>query len=762
MNAEPTSVPTATLLSERLLAELQSPNYEPRRSAELTELLGLPPSEVDRVITELRGLERQGLACNVDGRGWLSPQREGWIVGRLSITRRGFGFVTPAVADRWGDIFIPERKIKDAHHGDLVLVKAGKPKAADTREKRGRESRGGAQRRSGRSRRRRNSPEAAPAKAPASQRPRREGRVIHTLQRSGRVVEGIFRATPGFGGVVEPARPELGRDISVAAGRDLATPDGARVLARVIDGPAVAGLPPGEVIRVRAAEGSWQADLELIVAEYDLSEEFSAAAEREAAAFDAEIDPGERAARVDRRRELIFTIDPQDAKDFDDAVTLEVQPDGGFRLGVFIADVSYYVREGSALDAESRARATSVYLPGRTIPMLPERLSNDLCSLRPLEERLAKGVWMTVSARGELVGWSVERSVIRSSRRYTYGEVQAILDGEPAAPGEEPIVAMIHRMERLRVLLAETRQARGALDLDIPQPRLLLDDAGEIREVAEVPRDRAHNLIEEFMLLANESVARTATERSIAIVRRIHPEPSEEDLEIFLKFCRELVPQSRARRPEDLPRVVAAVKGTPVAQVLHLALLRTLARAEYAADPGLHYALALDEYCHFTSPIRRYADLQVHRALDQALFGVAGGRGSGPGESLEALARHCSDRARAAEEAERELTRLRSIHWLRDFVGETFPGVVISVADFGFFVRLDGNLVEGRVPLLELEDDFYELSAERFELCGARTGRRIRLGDPVWVEVLRADPVRREVDFGYRGKKPIATGPGEA
>lgn len=744
-------------LDRRLLDHFAGPNEQPLSSAELMERLGLPDSEGDRLNHALRRLERQGVVCHVEGRGWLSPKREGWIIGKLSVARRGFGFVTPAVPDRFGDIYISDRKLKDAHHGDLVLVKPSKPKRSEGGDRAGRSKKGGRKHRKGRSRRRDGDDSAAAPGRSEGAHSRREGRIIRTLQRSGRVVEGVFRSTPGFGGVVEPSKTEVGREISIAAGRDLDTPDGARVLARVIEGPSVAGLPPGEVVLIRAPEGTWQADLELIVAEYELTEEFSAAAEREASAFASAIDPVERKARVDRTAEVIFTIDPQDAKDFDDAVTLEVRPDGSFHLGVFIADVSHFVRPGSSLDLESRARATSVYLPGRTIAMLPERLSNDLCSLRPHEERLAKGVWLEVAPTGELVGWKVERSVIRSARRFTYGEVQAILDGQPPTAGEEDVGAMILEMERLRSLLATARRRRGGLDLDIPQPRLLLDEAGEIVEVAEVPRDRAHNLIEEFMLLANEAVARTATQRSIPVLRRSHPEPTEEDLEGFLEFCRVLVPEARARSARDLPRVVERVQGTPLAQVVHLALLRTLARAEYVAEPARHFALALDEYCHFTSPIRRYPDLQVHRALDRLLFGVSRGAAEPNPQALAELARHCSDRSRAAEEAERELTRLRSIHWIRNHVGETFGGIVVSVTDFGFFVRLDENLVEGRVPLFELEDDYYVLSEDRFELFGQRTGRRIRLGDEVVVEVLRADPVRREVDLGYRGKKPVAT-----
>ncbi|MEE8142197.1 MAG: RNB domain-containing ribonuclease, partial [Planctomycetota bacterium] len=397
-------------------------------------------------------------------------------------------------------------------------------------------------------------------------------------------------------------------------------------------------------------------------------------------------------------------------------------------------------------------------LPGKVFPMLPERLSNNLCSLRPEEDRLAKVVWMQVSSEGELQSYSVENAVMRSARRFTYEEVLKVLEGEKLGRGEKALTEALHTMDRLRKVLHRRRVQGGALDLDIAEPRVFLDKSGEVTEIREQRRDAAHHLIEEFMLLANEAVARLATERTLAIIRRVHPSPPEGDLEGFLRFCRVLAPGVQVSGPEDFQALVEAVRGQPAALILNLALLRTMSRAEYSAAKGLHFALATDEYCHFTSPIRRYPDLQVHRALDTVLGrsqGRTAGRKKGhqlapeDSPSLEQMAQHCSFKERRAEGAEREMTKLRVIYWLRERLGDRFTGIITAVFDYGFFVRLDGILVEGMTPISELRDDYYLLHEAQFALRGRHKGKIFRLGDPVEVELRRADPLSRQIDLRY-------------
>lgn len=720
----------ADKLRKQLETFFRGPEYQPLAASELAERLDIPESKLPSVHDVLQDLQDDGIAVFVPGAGWFSPRREGWVVGRVSVARKGFGFVRPAPASGFEtDVYVPARKLKDAFDGDTVLVRARPPKR--------RPSSGGRRgRKGGRGR-------ATDARASKGS----EGRVLHVLRRSTKVIVGIYHQTPHEGGgVVEPASA-AGRDISIAEGLQGEATHGDVVLVRLVEGPALGGLPPGQVVEVSAPEGTWQADLQLIASEFELRDEFPAGVLDELDSLPADVSPEDWEGRVDRRGSVVFTIDPRDAKDFDDAVTVERQADGSFVLGVFIADVSHFVPEGSALDLEARDRATSVYLPGRVFPMLPEKLSNGLCSLRPDEDRLAKAVWMEISSAGELVSWDVERCVIRSCRRFTYGEVLELLDGGSAVPGEEPLKAMIGQMERLRKLLKAHRIRRGALALNLAQQRIILDDDGEVVEIGEQPRDRAHNLVEEFMLIANEAVARAATQREIAILRRCHPEPPEEDVDTFLKFCRVLVPGIKAKDVGDLQRVVERVQGKPVEPMVNLGLLRALTQAEYTPEAELHFALGTDEYCHFTSPIRRYPDLQVHRALDRHLFGV-GQRGGGTEDSLDQLAGHCSQQARRAEEAEREMAKLRSIHWLSERMDQDYDGTIVHVSEFGFFVRLDGNLIEGMVHIRQLRDDFYEYDEEHYLLVGRRTRKVFRLGDRVRVEVIKVDRLRREIDLG--------------
>lgn len=700
--------------------------YEPLPTAKLAEHFGLDLARQPEFLEILHELEEQGHAVHLDGRGWYAPAREGWKVGTLSVARRGFGFVRLTGEAPGDDVFIPASKLKDAHDGDLVLVKLGKPRRA---------RRGG--RESG---------------------PDREGRILATLRRSRRVLVGVFRALSDGGGVVEPLLHDTVREVSIGPGLTADARDGDRVLARLREGPLVDGLPPGEVLDRCAPEGTWRADLQVVVAEYELSETFPAECEAAAAALPGGITPEDEADRTDYRDALVFTIDPDDAKDFDDAVTLSRTSAGGFRLGVFIADVSHFVTPESAIDREAYRRATSIYLPGLTIPMLPERLSNDLCSLRPQEDRLAKVVWMDLDAEGELEAWTVERCLMRSCRRFTYREAQELLDGGTAEPGEEPLCEMLHLLEALRRLRRECRTRRGALDLAIEEQRLSLDAQGEVLAIGPYPRLGTHSLIEEMMLLANEAVARLATERSIPIIRRAHPAPDEDDLEAFLRLCRALVPGKPPRDIREVQRMLERIRDQPIEPILNYTLLRCMARAEYVPEAAQHFALALDEYCHFTSPIRRYADLQVHRALDRAVFGRSPGRarvreGAEPPD-LEEMAEHCSVEARQAEEAERELARLRAIAWLRPQVDQHFRGLVVAIRAFGFFVRLDDTLIEGLVHLSRMKQDFYDLHEDTFMLRGRRSGHTIRLGDRIEVRLDQVDSLRRQVDFEYVKSAP--------
>ncbi len=693
------------------------PDYRHASLCDICAAIEASEKEESLVKELLEQLEETGEAISLKGRGWFVPNREGWLVGTLTLVRRGFGFVRPLVDDPAGDVFIPARRLRDAHHGDRVLAGIQKPRRGE----------------------------------PAVAREGRSGKILEVIERSPRVIPGIYRESHGGAGVVEPLRHESVREVWIDPGHRAGVEDGDRVLARLLQGSTIDGLPPGQVLCALAPEGTWRADLQVVCAEHQLREEFSAEVEAAVAALPDTIPDEEIERRCDHRAIPFVTIDPEDAKDFDDAITTLESPSGGARLGVAIADVSHFVRSGDEIDSEALLRGTSVYIPGKTIPMLPERLSNDLCSLRPGEDRLAKVVWIDIDDSGRLENYFVERAVIRSARRFTYQEAQAILDQDPQ-DSTDPVSVLdqlILDLDKIRSLLRTRRLEQGSLELDIDEMKLVLDDDGEVIEVCSRSRLVAHNLVEECMLAANEAVASIATSKQIPILRRVHSPPEEERLEKFSRLCRVLAPQAKVREIADLPAVIDVVRGTEVAPVIFFALLRTLTRAEYSPRREIHFALQKIEYCHFTSPIRRYPDLQVHQALDRHLFDGAGPVIDSESAALLELGETCSTRERSAESAEREMARLRAISWLRHRVGERFTGLVTSVRDQGFHVRLDEVLIEGFVHVSSLRDDIYVFNDTQFALRGVNAGNMIRLGDPVEVALESVDPLHRDIDLRY-------------
>ena len=713
----------STELLKAIRTWYRSDQYRPFKTSELQELPDwgkVDPNELEEALGELENL---GEMVFLFARGWFCTSRENWFVGTLSIARRGFGFVRSLVVDPRGDVFIPIRRLRDAHHGDRVLV------ALESRRK-GHQEYGG----EGRS-----------------------GKILEVIERSPRVFPGYYREVHGGGGVVEPARHESVREVWIDPGFRSGVEDGDRVLARLRQGTAVDGLPPGEVLCHWAPEGTWLADLQMVCAEHELREEFPREVEELAEKFPEKISAEEMAERVDRRDLPFVTIDPIDAKDFDDAICAEALPEGRFRLGVAIADVSHFVSQGDPIDQEALLRGTSVYIPGKTIPMLPERLSNGLCSLRPHEDRLAKVAWMELDAKGQFLDIQLEKAVIRSAHRFTYEEAQATIDGAAPESVRQDLQEQIILLNQLRQILLNRRLRQGSLQLDIEEMKLVLDDEGEVIDVNSREQLAAHGLVEECMLTANEAVATFASRHELPILRRIHSPPDEAELDKFIKLCRVLVPEAIVNSVDDLPQMMGVVADSDVAPVVFFALLRSLNRAEYSPAKEVHFALQKQEYCHFTSPIRRYPDLQVHQTLDRFfLTGGAGPTMSQESVTLHELAETCSTRERAAEAAERDMSRLRAISWLKHRVGERFSGMVTSVRDQGFHVRLDGVLVDGFVHVSKLRDDHYVFSETQFALRGINKGNMIRLGDPVEIELEGVDPLQRDIDLRYLHTRPGA------
>jgi len=576
------------------------------------------------------------------------------------------------------------------------------------------------------------------------------GTIVEVLERAHRHVVGVFRGERGHGWLAA-TRPKLGIDVFIAA-RDCGEAEsGELAVVEVTDWGEVGPGPAGRVERVLGPSEDPGVAVLAIQVGYGLSDAFPEAVEEAAAALAAR---GIRAAdlegREDCRGDRVITIDPGDARDHDDAISVARLAEGGARIGIHIADVSHYVREGDRLDAEAWERGTSVYLVDRVLPMLPHALSSGLCSLVPGEDRLTLAAFLTVDRRGALRGTRFGRAVIRSAHRLSYEEAQEALDGEstPATardPGlREDLRALLEASRSFR----RRRRARGSLDLDLPESRVVLDEEGVPVDVRRRERLDSHRLIEDLMIAANEAVANWAIEQGVPVLYRIHEEPDPEKLDALRLLAGEfgLSFPRRDPRPRDFQRLLDAVKGRVEEPIISVQLLRSLAKARYETGNEGHFGLASPAYLHFTSPIRRYPDLVVHRQLARWLAEPRSVRDVGR-DWLSATARHASACEETAARAERDSVELKKVEFMDRHVGDHFEGTISATARFGFFVRLDAYDIEGLVHVSRLAGDRYVHDRAKHALRGRRTRRSYRLGDPVEVQVVRVDREARRVDF---------------
>jgi ribonuclease R len=691
----------------------------------LCEALGLKDLAVRPAVTKRLGaMVREGQLLLNRAEEYCLLERLQLIVGTVSGHKDGFGFLLPE--DGGGeDIFLPYRQMRQVMHGDRVAVRVT-----------GTDARG-----------------------------RKEGSLVEVLERRTREVAGKFTFESGVG-FVEPDNRRISHRIVIPARGRGGAKSGDLVVAEIVEPPTAHADPVGRVTRVLPAGGAADTAIELAVASHGLSQEFPPAALREARRFGKAVPATAGTGRLDLRDLPLVTIDGEDARDFDDAVYAEATR-GGFRLLVAIADVSHYVEPGSALDGEARERATSVYFPGRVIPMLPEELSNHLCSLMPQVERLCMVCEMTVSGDGRVTRTRFHPGLMRSAARLTYTQVAAALADPDAAGRAElaPVLPVLETLHEVYRALRRHREARGALDFEAPEVKVLVDESGQVTDIRAFPRNDAHRLIEECMIAANVEAARLLKKHKLPALFRIHGTPEEDriaDLKRFLAMRGVHLETGKELEPARLQKVLKQVVDRPDAAVLENAIIRSLPQALYQPLNIGHFGLALSEYVHFTSPIRRYPDLLVHRGIRHVLNGGTAENFVHPLREMEQLGQECSLRERKADEAARSVVAFLKCEFMKGRIGEEFDAVATGVTDFGVFVQLKAWQVDGLVHVTSLPRDYFRFHEADRMLVGERSGQRYGIGDALRVRLVRVDSSDRKIDFELVDKLGAAFHPRRA
>jgi len=704
-------------MKDQIVRLLGQKDYVPANVPELLRLLRLPPHRQQVLQGALRELEQMGRVARIKGNRYIQPREADLIPGRIRMNRQGKGFLQPDDAGL-KEIAVPEGATGTALHEDRVLVRRDvRPKGL----------------RSG----------AVEADT---------GTVVRILERRRTQMVGTLQRGRKFLYVI-PDDPRIPHDIYVPEPRDLGRPTriGDKVVVELREWESRHTNPEGEIIEVLGAPDAEGVDMLSVLRQYDLPLHFPKLVLHEAHAIGTTVHARDGAGRVDCRRHRVVTIDPDDAKDFDDAICLERVSPEQWRLWVHIADVSHYVKPGTALDAEARKRGNSTYLVDRVIPMLPEALSNELCSLKPDVDRLTKCVEFLVSSEGRVLNAKFYSAVIHSQRRFTYGEVLEILQRKPVS---DPIEQMLHQAHELAQRIRRLRFKAGSLDLDFPETKIRLDERGCILRIEKTVNDVSHQLIEECMLLANEAVATRLMSQHTPAVYRVHEEPDERRLQEYRQeVLSQNVPCGNLRQTTEVQKLLHRLGTLPIGPALKIGFLKSLMRARYAVEPLGHYGLAKAKYTHFTSPIRRYADLVVHRALFE--------KSHVPASALKETAEHISVTERNSADAERDSKDVKLFAFLKAQLQsgrpERYPALVTDVRNFGFFVDVPGLAMSGLVPLSTIEDDFFVFDAARNNLVGRRTRRTIRLGDQVTVSVAKVETFKKQVDFRLvEDRKPLA------
>lgn len=707
-------------LQERIMKYMQECAKKPMSQEQLLSALDLHDEQVRELAPALEELERKNLLIQNRSGLFGLPAHMNLIIGRMSITSKGFGFVIPDNGAEEGkakvnDVFIPSGMLGTAMNNDKVLVRITMEKSVVNRT--------------------------------------REGEVIRILERANTRVVGTFESSRTFGFVV-PDDNRINQDIFIEGRNFNGAKVGMKVVAEITKWPTKNHSPEGRIVEVLGKIGSPGVDILSVMRQYDLMEEFPPEVQEEAKSIEKQPDKREYRNRKDRRDLQIVTIDGEDAKDLDDGVYAEKLENGNIFLGVYIADVSHYVHSFAPLDKEAYNRGTSVYLADRVIPMLPVELSNGICSLNAGEDRLSMCAEMEIDANGAVVKYEIAPAVIHVYRRLTYNLVNKILveKDEQVTADNQDILPLLENLKAVREVLYARRHRRGAIDFDIAEVKVKLNARGQAVGLIRRERGLGESIIEECMLVANETVAEHMARRNLPFIYRIHENPTEEKMnalnELLATFNLHLNRNKDGEiEPLSVQQVLKAVKGKPEERIISAVALRSMQQAKYNAENLGHFGLAAQYYTHFTSPIRRYPDLIVHRLLKEQLSGKMNSTRQEKLKSrLPEIAAHTSKRERIATEAERETIQIKEIEYMAQFLGEEFSGIISGVMAFGIFVELD-NGVEGLVHVSTMVNDYYEYVEREYALVGEATNFRYRLGDPVTVILTRASIKERAIDL---------------
>ena len=689
--------------AEAVIRHLQSEAERPLKAKELARALDVSQDDYAEFKDFLGHLVDDGVLYRVKSQRYALPKKINLAVGPLQVIRSGAGFVQ---TEDGPDVFVPSNALGSAQDGDRVVARVERRRRGD----------------------------------------RPEGSVIKILDRARETVVGVYHPSRNFGFVV-PEDQKLTSDVFVPPGQAQEAEEGDVVVVRVTSWGDRKRGPAGEVEKVLGKLTDPGVDILAVAHGHELPLEFPAPVEEAAAALQKRgVQAGDLTERVDLRGQLIFTIDPPDARDHDDALSIRRGENGLWEVGVHIADVSHYVEEGGIIDQEAFKRGTSVYLVDRVIPMLPEALSADLCSLRPHEDRMAVSLLLRMDDDANVRSHELVRSVIRSAHKLAYDDAQAILDGEESV--SEEVDSAVRDLAALARKLRAKREERGSIDFDLPESRVVLNTEGEPTDIQKVLRLEAHRLIEDFMILANETVDQAARSRKLPFLHRVHEPPDGDRLERLQAFLAGLgvrIPDEPT--PADLQDALGEFEDRPEENLVSTVVLRSMKQARYSERPLGHFGLATDHYSHFTSPIRRYSDLVVHRLLTRAFVDGEKIPDDLRKSQLPAVARRTSERERVAVDAERDSIDLKKTEFMEQHVGDTFEGTVSGVTSFGLFVLLDRYFVEGLIHMSSLEDDYYVFLEDQFALVGEHTRKRFQLGDRVTIQVASVDLEERKIDF---------------